>query len=74
MKIEIKDDSKEKGMVMRAAGNFGFKDPTDFVRAAIRSYYSQCVEDQLVKAAEFRNKELEENPGQLEEMKHLQGV
>ena len=72
MKIEIKD--KEMGLVKRAVDTFGFKDPTDFVRAAIKSYYTQCVEDQLVKAAEFRNKELEENPGQLEDMRNLQGV
>jgi len=74
MKIEIKDESKEKALIDRALKHFGYKGTTQFVLAAIVTQYRMEVDAQLEKAAIFRNKEIEENPEYMHEMHQLQGV
>jgi len=74
MKIEIKEDSKEKEMIERAVSLFGYKTPTQFILAAIASQYRFEISKQLEIAAEAKNQELAIDPNYMPELHGLQGI
>jgi uncharacterized protein (DUF1778 family) len=74
MKIEIKEDSKEKELIERAVSLFGYKTPTQFILAAISSQYRLEVNKQLEIAAEAKNQELATDPDYMPEVHRLQGI
>lgn len=74
MKIEIKENSKEKELIERAVALFGYKNPTQFILAAISGQYRIDVNRQLEIAAEAKNREMKENPEYMNEMHRIQGV
>lgn len=74
MKIEIKEDSKEKDLIERAVSLFGYKTPTQFILAAIASQYRIEISKQLEIAAEAKNQELATDPHYMPELHRLQGL
>lgn len=74
MKIEIKENSKEKELIKRAIALFGYKTPTQFILAAIASQYRLEISKQLHIAAEAKNQELATDPHYMPELHRLQGM
>jgi hypothetical protein len=74
MKIEVKEESREGKLIRRAIEYFGYKNPTQFILEAIKTQYRVEVAIQIEKAAKFKNRELEENPDEMDEILKLQGL